>query len=276
MFGQLLNAAPDRKSNRRSNPLRTLQEQGNIIWALMLRELGTRYGRDNIGFLWLIGEPLVFCGGVMVMWTLLRPKYEHGIPITPFVMTGYLPLTMLRHMISQAIQCVRVNAGLLYHRRITVLHLFTARMATEFVSVSFAFLTCFLVLATFRLVSAPPILGLVYLGWFLLAWLGLGLSLIVGALAARYEWVERIATLLTYALLPVSGTLFMVGWVPPSFRTFLLKIPIIHTVEMIRKGFFGDSVVTYYSVSYVVACSAVLTVIGLLMLGQVREHLLVE
>ncbi len=278
MIGQISSAPPLRRPPA-APPVglwRILREQGNIVWALMLRELGTRYGRDNIGFLWLIGEPLVFCAGVLVMWTLLRPPYEHGIPITPFVMTGYLPLTLLRHMIMHALQCVKVNAGLLYHRRITVLHMFVSRLSLEFIGVTFAFLVVFLVLAAFGLVSAPPHLGLVYAGWFLLAWLSFGLALILGAVAQMVDFVERIATLFTYILLPISGTFFMVAWVPPGFRKFVLYVPIIHCLEMIRSGFFGDAVTAYYSVGFVVACSAGTTLVGLLLLRFVRDRIEVE
>ena len=47
--------------------LRTVRRHARLLWALMMRELSTRYGRDNLGFLWLIGEPLLFTFGVLIM-----------------------------------------------------------------------------------------------------------------------------------------------------------------------------------------------------------------
>ena len=35
-----------------------LATQFRVIGALILRELHTRYGRENIGYLWMIGEPM--------------------------------------------------------------------------------------------------------------------------------------------------------------------------------------------------------------------------
>jgi len=113
-----------------------VRRHGRILWALILRELSTRYGRDNIGFLWLLGEPLIFTFGVLVMWNIIKPPYEHGIKITPFVITGYMPLILMRHMISHGLNSVKVNNALLYHRQITVLHLYTARLALEVISVT--------------------------------------------------------------------------------------------------------------------------------------------
>ena len=41
--------------------------QLRVIWALLLRESLTRYGRHNIGFLWLFVEPMLFTLGVRML-----------------------------------------------------------------------------------------------------------------------------------------------------------------------------------------------------------------
>ncbi len=242
----------------------------------MMRELGTRYGRDNAGFLWLIGEPLLFCVGVLFLWGLIRPHYDHGIPVLPFVMTGYLPLTLLRHMVNHGLTCVKANSGLLYHRRLTVLHFFTARLSLEFIGVSLAFLVEYVVLATYGFASAPAKFSLIFGGWFLMAWVGFGLSLILGALAHMVDFIERFVGVLTYILVPVSGIFYMASWLPPKFRDALLVLPFMHCVEMIRSGVFGEFVTTYYNVGYVVAWAAGLTLLGLLLLRFVRERVEVD
>jgi capsular polysaccharide transport system permease protein len=247
-----------------------------VIWALMLRELGTRYGRDNIGFLWVIGEPLLFCLTVMGLWTVIRPPYEHGIRIIPFVMTGYMPILLMRHMVQHTLNSVKANSGLLYHRRISILHLFVARLTLEFVGVSLAFLAVFLVLFAFGLVTTPSNLGLVYGGWLLLAWVTFGLATIVGALSELTDFVERFVSALTYILVPLSGTFFMAEWVPPRYREIALTVPFLHCIEMIRGGFFGEFVHSYYSVSYVVGWAAILTLTGLVLLRFVRAKVQVD
>jgi hypothetical protein len=39
-----------------------LKVQARVLNALMIRELMMRYGRGNIGFLWLIVEPMILWG----------------------------------------------------------------------------------------------------------------------------------------------------------------------------------------------------------------------
>ena len=95
-----------------TSTFRLLEEHSRIIWALMLRELATRYGRNNLGFLWVIGEPLVFCAAVLVLWRAIRGQYENGIGVIPFIMTGYMPTILVRHVVMYSLNAIKVNSPL--------------------------------------------------------------------------------------------------------------------------------------------------------------------
>ncbi|UQV17452.1 hypothetical protein MU852_11160 [Brevundimonas albigilva] len=110
-----------------------------IVSALMKREMVTRFGREGLGFAWLIAEPLVFCFGVMILWSFTKPAYEHGVRLAPFVMTAYMSLILLRHLISYMSGAVQANIGLLYHRQITPIHIFTSRILLEILGGGTAF-----------------------------------------------------------------------------------------------------------------------------------------
>jgi len=247
-----------------------------IIWALLLRELATRYGRDNLGFLWVIGEPLVFAGGVLVLWNFARPPYEHGIPVLAFVITGYMPIILVRHMIAHGMYAVRVNQGLLYHRQVTVLHLFVARALLEFVGVTLAFVVIGAGLMLFGAMAPPQNLPLVYGGWFILAAISLGLALIFGGLSEIFPFVERFVAVITYILVPLSGTFYMAAWLPPPLRQAALYLPFLHCVEMIRGGFFGEFTPTYYDAAYAAAWAAGFIVVGLALVRGVRSRVEIE
>ena len=96
-----------------------------------MREIMTRYGREGIGFLWLIAEPLGFCVGVIILWTVLKPEYEYGLRVAPFVMSGYMCLLLLRHIVGHSMTALQANIGLLYHRKITPLHIYISRAILE-------------------------------------------------------------------------------------------------------------------------------------------------
>jgi capsular polysaccharide transport system permease protein len=255
------------------NSFTTLADHTRIIWALMLRELATRYGRDNLGFLWVIGEPLVFTVGVLMMWRALRGPYENGLEVVPFVFTGYMPMILVRHIVMYSLNAAKINSQLLYHKSISVLDLFLARMILEFVGVTLAFFVILTLLIVFGLARFPADPWLFYQGWFADGLTGCGLALVVGAISEVVEIVERIIAVTMYLLVPISGTFFMADWLPPDIRRVALLLPFLNCSEMIRAGFFGSSVNAHFDFPYTIFFASTMTVVGLLLLRHVRPRL---
>lgn len=247
-----------------------------IIGALIMREMTTRYGRRGLGFAWVIGEPLIFCFGVMIMWTLTKPSYEHGIRLAPFVMTGYLSLILIRHFISLLASAMQANLGLMYHRQIAPLHLLMSRGILELGGATGAFFVVYAVLLALNQVSLPQNYLLFYSGWLLLAWTALGFALVLTGLSMRYEIMERLVPVISYILIPISGAFYMVSWLPAAAREYIMWIPFVHGIEMIRGGVFGEFVTTYYWPAYALFIGAVMNIIGLLIISASRDRIEVE
>lgn len=250
-----------------------VSRHATIVTSLMLREVITRYGRRGLGFLWLIGEPLLFTGAVIILWSFIKAPYQHGIRLAPFVMTGYMALIMFRHMVSYSMGAVSGNLGLLFHQKIKVLHVYMARFLMELGGTTLAFLIVYAVLMAFGQVGWPHDVLLLYYGWISLFILAIGIALVVSALAMEFEVVERIVPVLMYAILPFSGAFTMASWLPGKYREIYLAVPIPHTVEMMRAGVFGEFVETHYDPLYPLFWGGVLTVLGLVMISRAKEHI---
>jgi capsular polysaccharide transport system permease protein len=250
-----------------------------IMHALLLRELSTRYGRNNIGFLWIMGEPILFAAGVSVLWSQIRPPYENGIPMIPFIVTGYMPLILLRQIVGYSVNAVKGNATLLYHRMITPLHLILSRSLIEFIGITMSFVVIVVVYHALGFMMLPPhFTGFVYIygGWFLLAWVSVGVGLVMSALAEIFEVVERVVQIVTYVSIPVSGSFLMAADMTPKLRAMASALPLIHCLEMLRHGYFGDGVVTLYNWPFAVAWAAVLTLLGLILVHFVRARVEID
>jgi len=243
-----------------------------VIGALMMREVTTRFGRENLGFLWIVLEPLMFALGVMAFWLAVKPPYEHGIPVAAFSVTGYMPVLLLRHFLSRAVQAIRSNVGLLFHRQVTVLHVVAARLLVEFVGTTLAFVVAAVVLNLLGLMELPANYMMVYVAWGLLAWFALGLAMVFCAISEMSELAERLLQPFNYLIMPISGAFFMVAWLPSAARDLALLVPIVSCIEMLRAGFFGDGIETHYNAGYVVGACLVLTFAGLSLLDHVRRN----
>jgi len=250
--------------------------QFKVIGALLMREIHTRYGRENIGHLWVIGEPMLFCTGVAIMWTAIRPSHEHGVPVTAFVITGYVPLTMWRHCVSRSVRAFEANGSLLFHRQVTPLDIIVSRCTLEIIGALIAGVVVSAIAMLLGYMDPPVDVGLVYLGLGYHAVFCLACSLILAPLSEISGVLDKFVGAFTYLMIPFSGAFVMVDWVPPAFQSILLWSPPVHTAEIIRKGQFGSTVHAHYNLVYLSYVCAAMILIGLSMVLRSRKHILVQ
>lgn len=265
--------APERNLSPIRGVLEAGRKQCRIIGALLMREMATRYGRTGLGFAWVVAEPLAFCFGVMILWGVTKPAYEHGVRLSPFVMTGYMSLVIIRHLIGLMASAIQSNTGLLYHRQIKPVHILFSRALLEVGGGTIAYFIVYVVLLAIGQVSLPNDYLLLYAGWFTLIFNAIGVALIIAGLAMIFEAFERLTSLISYAIIPISGAFFMVGWLPPGAREIFLKIPLVHGIEMMRSSVFGENVATYYDAPYAIAWAASMIIAGLLLIAYGRDRI---
>ncbi len=255
---------------------RSISLQGRVIRALIMREIHTRYGRENIGFLWIIGEPILFCGGVAILWTAIRPAHEHGLPVTAFVITGYVPLTMWRHCMSRAIKAFESNGALLFHRQVSPLDIITSRCAMEVLGSLMAGGIVLLGAVLMGFMDLPTDLPLLYVGLAYQIVFCYASALLISALSEYSDVVEKSLSVLMYLSIPFSGAFTMVDWVPKQFQHVLLWSPSVQNLEIIRGGQFGTAVHPIYSLYYDTWVTALMLLVGLSLTLRVRSRILVQ
>jgi capsular polysaccharide transport system permease protein len=246
------------------------------VGALLIREIYTRYGREGLGFAWIIGEPLIFAVPVLIVWTIVRNPFEHGIPLLPFLWCGYLPILLFRHLGARMMFFVRANSGLLYHRQVTIFDLFLGRALLEIGSNIAAAAASFTFFYLVGMLDMPRNPGMLYLGYFFYVWWCAASGLIIGAASERSEWVEKVWSPISYLYIFYSGFFMMAAWLPPSIRYWALLQPYWQAYEMIRAGMLGNAVRTYYDPGYTAFVLTILTLIGLLLMRDARKYVILE
>lgn len=250
--------------------------QARVIHALVIRELSTRFGRENIGFLWIMVEPLLFASLVGLLWSLAKGPEEHGISVVAFVATGYIPLTLFRHSVQRSVLVFTTNSSLLYHRQIKIMDFIFARFIIEMMGCMMAYLFIGLILILTGFMPVPADIGLFLAGWMLYALFCLSICLVLSPLSEISDVMEKFIPVTTYVMIPFSGAFNMSSWLTPTIREFLMFSPFVNGMEMMRKGIWGSKLTAYYDVWNPIICSAILIGIGLPLCRRVRKTLAVE
>lgn len=242
---------------------RSLAIQGRVIRALLLREVITRYGRHNVGFLWLFFEPMLFTLGVTALWTLLAMQHGKGISVAAFAFTGYSSVLIWRNCVNRCNLSIQPNLALMYHRNVRVLDIFLARIVLEVAgaTVSLVGLAAFFIFIGLAPLPVDPLE--MCFGWMILIWYAVGLGTLIGALSERSEIVDRVWHIFTYLLFGLSGATFFVDWLPTKLQEMVLWLPMVNGVEILREGYFGMAFKFHYDLAYVCSFNLVLTLFGL-------------
>lgn len=246
--------------------LRSFAIQRRVIRALLLRELITRFGRENLGVLWLVAEPMIFTLGVAAMWTAIGANHGSNLPIVAFAITGYSSVLMWRNAVNRCNGGIEQNRNLLYHRNVRVMDVYATRILLELAGATASFAVLTVIFLALGMIEPPADPLVVVAGWSMLGWFGAALALVVGSATAFSHLVDRIWHPLSYLLFPASGAAFMADWLPPAGRDAVLLLPMVHGVELVREGFFGGVVRTHYDMAYMAACNLALTLAGLFLM----------
>lgn len=253
-----------------------LSEKRRVVNALLVRDLMLRFGHGNIGFMWLVGEPLILTVGVMLAWTVIYGEQKHGVTIMPLVLTGYSMLTLLRHFVNRYVHCFRQNAGLLFHRSVRPVDTLIARGLLETIGVLVAFFVAYVPLLLLGL-TEPIDDYLTLLGaWFLSCFFINGLATILACLSELSDTMERFIQPLMYLAIPLTGSFYMVAWLPQSAQRLILYSPMVHGTEMLRAGYFGASVPTHWDAGYLLLCGLGLNAIALPLVQMVQDRVEIE
>ena len=251
--------------------VRAIAVQSRVMAALTLRDIFARHESEVIGHLWLFIEPILIT--LLVLSFHWGGGFNHGEPVVALILTGFTPHLLLRHGGLSGITAVSTNVAMLYHRQVHYLDLVVVRLGLEILFVLVAFCTILFVFAGIGLLELPKSLGYFYLGWFFHIWFVTAICFILTGWGLRVELVRRLFMPLTYLMIPVYGAFFMLSWVSPQLRNFLLWFPPANATEMIRRGYFGDSVQTYFDVGYTSFMCLLLTFVGLLLMQHARSKL---
>src|SRR5688572_25308062 len=95
---------------------RGLGVMADVNGALIMRELHTRYGRDNIGYLWVVLEPLTLATAVAFLHAGQPTHFGSDIRPVPLSILGYTIFITFRAIVGRSEGALESNLPLLYHR----------------------------------------------------------------------------------------------------------------------------------------------------------------
>lgn len=253
-----------------------LVTQARVIHALILREALSRYGDHKLGFMWAFLEPLLMVTLIASIMSIMRADAPGGMPIVPFMITGFVPYFMFRNTMNQLKGAVSSNRKLLGFPQVTTFDAIVARALLEggVLLFVFAFMLSIAHLVGYEFRIEDP-LGVLAVCIALLL-LGCGFGFLFATITPVIPSVGQLSSLVFgRPLLLTSGLFYTASSVPEPFRGWLLYNPILHLLELMRSSFFHEFESQYGSWSYAISWVIGMFAFGLLTHQALRRRAII-
>lgn len=246
------------------------------VFALILREMSTTYGRSPGGYVWAIAEPLGAVAIISVTFSLLTHNPPLGHNFVLFYASGFLPLSAYQSIASKTATAVNFSKPLLAYPTVTFVDALVARILltalTELlVSVILLGVTLLIIRdsVTLDYIAFLRCIGMVIA-------IGVGIGLVNCFLTSVLPIWQFLWAVVNRPLFLVSGVMFLVDDMPEQVRDYMLYLPMTHFISMSRSGFYSSYDPVYVSESYVYGVSLALIAFGMLMLYRFHRNMLNE
>lgn len=213
--------------------------QRAVLFALMTRELKTRFGGRWIGGIWFVLEPLAHVLMMVAMFGVMHQAVSPSIDYPVFLVTGLLPFFTFRSLSMRLMDGIEANRALFSYRQVKPMDTLVSRALLELALHAAIFVLALAVLAWlgYRVQPAAPLelAGV----WALLSLFGTGLGTLLAVLGQALPPLRAMVRLAFFPLYLLSGVMFPLHALPPALVELLLWNPVLHLVEEARGQFFA-------------------------------------
>ncbi len=215
------------------------QIQKAVVFALLMREIKTRFGGKLSGVVWVLGAPLLQLAVLVWVNAMLRGRLTRGSFEFPvFLMTGLVPYQLFKGLWVQVMNSVSANRGLFGFRQVKPLDTMIARTVLEMFMSTIIFVVAMALLGRIGYAPVVPMdLLAVVLTFVVLALLGTGLGILSAVIVDVFPMWALLIQLVAMPLYMLSGVIFSLHGFSNEILALLLWNPVLHLVELCRAAF---------------------------------------
>lgn len=249
----------------------------SVLFALILREMRTKFGARRFGIFWMFFEPVAQISLIMALLYFRGRTEFQGMPFPMFLLTGMVPFFLMRGIIFKGMEAVNGNRALFAYKQITPFDAVLSRTIIEAILSACVYTILLLALGFFfgyDIAIYHPIRWIVTI--LVAISFAFSLALLFCMLIEVMPDSRTFLRLLSFPLYLMSGVLFPVWVLPQEVLDWLLWNPFLHIIDELRLSVFEhypdhEGVTLFYPIKITV----VLLFVALALYRQ-RRHKLVS
>lgn len=225
-------ALPERR------PESGLAIQARVVFALMHRDMLSRFGRTMLGYPWAVVAPLLTIATMSLLFTFMQRRAPIGESFLLFFATGYIPYMVFRMTSLRGFGAFLSNAAVFQFPIVMPFDALLSRILLEFWTMIIASVIVFLVIWLLGFGGLPVQVTPMLYAVGLLALLGFGVATLNACIEIYFVTWGRFYRVMMMLLFYTSGIFYIPDWLPYQVRDMVVWNPILHVVELFRTAFY--------------------------------------
>ncbi|MBP1880181.1 ABC transporter permease [Agrobacterium rubi] len=259
---------------RRRSVVDALSEKKNVMRAVLLRDMRTRFFNHGLGFLLVSIWPLAHMLILLALYSFAGRKSPYGESLNVFFASGLIPTLLFMYVSRFMSLSVLLNKSMLAFPVVTVVDIMMARAFLEIIAAFLTLIFMFIILIALGESPFPvdPYQAVyAYLASILLA---IGCGFLAGVMVMFLPFFATIYALLMVVIYLASGTLFVSSSIPDPIAYALSWNPVFHAVEWMRLAYYPDYTSKWIDKTYLIVTGLLCLCIGLLLERLLRMKML--
>lgn len=257
------------------NTLRdALRRKGNVMKAVMLRDMRTRFFNHGLGFVLVPLWPLTHLFILLTIYHVLGRAAPYGDSLDIFFGSGLIPTLSFMYVSRFTALSLVINRPMLSFPAVQITDILFGRACLEMISACIMSALAFFALVALGVDPMPldPLQALI--GYVMILICAGAVGIIIGMLAQLNKMFMTFYFLITIIVYITSGTLFVIADAPAVIQNVLRWSPVVQGVEWMRVAVLPGYPTQVLNKPYLVVFTLVALFVGLGMERLLRGRLL--
>ena len=248
----------------------------DLLFMLIKRDFVTYYKQTILGPLWFFIQPIFTTVIYVFVFGNLAGISTDGLPQPLFYMAGITIWNYFADCLNKVSTVFKDNQGIFgkvyFPRLVTPLSIVVSNLIKF--GIQFLLFLAFMAYfglatdATFSINGYALLLPVLII---LLAGLGLGLGMIITSLTTKYRDLVFLLTFGIQLLMYATPVIYPLSAAPEKYQWIIALNPITAIVETFRYGFLGAGQFDIYLLSYSIAFSVIIILIGTIIFNKTEK-----
>lgn len=248
--------------------------QARIIWAVILRDIRTRFFGHGLGYLVAIAWPLAHILILLIVYQFIGRTAPYGTSMSLFFATGLAPFMSFSYMSRFISMSLMINRPLLQLPAVKVTDLIFGRAILEVLASCCMVILLLGILYVMDVDVVPRDLTQAFAAFGSALLLGVGFGVVNAILVVAIPGWFLAWILVLIILYLSSGILFVADSMPSNLRYLASFNPAFHAVEWMRLAYYEGYTASALDKGYILAWGCGTLAVGLLVERLIRGRLL--